>query len=113
MLQATFLMQAADITAAADVLAKWLADPSLAAEVRSKAAVQLVALVRELALPTAKAGRTAEALAALDRLRTLVVDQKARLNWHLARLEVCKEAGDLHGHEQEQQKLYDFMEGKR
>ena len=40
------------------------------------------------------------------------LDHTVRLNWHLARLEVCKEAGDMHAYEQEQQRLYAFMEGK-
>ncbi|MDO8348849.1 MAG: PQQ-binding-like beta-propeller repeat protein [Planctomycetota bacterium] len=116
-LESSFLMHAGDVAAAAEVLARWLGDPALPAAVRSgtaaqQAAVHLVALTRELAMQNAKAGKVAEALEALDRLRPLVVDKKARLNWHLARLEVCKEGGDLRGHEQEQQRLYDFMEGK-
>jgi hypothetical protein len=35
-----------------------------------------------------------------------------RLYWHLARVELCKQAGVMRRHEQEQQRLYDYMEGR-
>ena len=31
---------------------------------------------------------------------------------HLARIEICKDAGDMRAHELEQQSLYDYMEGR-
>jgi hypothetical protein len=45
-------------------------------------------------------------------MRELLFDRTVRLNWHLARIEICKEAGDMRAHETEQQRLYDYMEGR-
>jgi hypothetical protein len=73
----------------------------------------LVALVRERAFDVAAQRDTGAGLAELDAIGTLVRDDhELRLAWHLARIELCKERGDLRGHEQEQNRLYAFMEGK-
>ena len=53
------------------------------------------------------------ALGALDSVRDLLNDRELRLEWHLARVELCKAAGDIRAHEIEQQRLYDYMEGRR
>jgi len=79
---------------------------------RQKAGSRLLALVGTRARELAKAGDLPAALAALQEMRELLVDRTVRLNWHLARIEICKEAGDMRAHETEQQSLYDYMEGR-
>lgn len=111
-LRTNYLVHAGDHGAAEDLLRTQLADVGLDAALRPRLAGLLLALVRERALAAARAGDGA-AVAQLDSLEPFTVDRTVRLNWHLARLEVCKEAGDLRGHEQEQQRLYDYMEGKQ
>ena len=73
---------------------------------------QLLHLVQIRASKLARGGDLAAALAALDSIVDLTTDRDRRLEWHLARLEACSEAGDLRAHEAEQQRLYDFMEGR-
>ena len=51
-------------------------------------------------------------MAAMQEVREWLVKRKNRLNWHLARIELCKMAGDIRAHEQEQQSLYSYMEGR-
>ena len=52
------------------------------------------------------------ALSVLDEVREPMADRELRLNWHLARVELCKASGDLRAHEREQQQLYAYMEGR-
>jgi outer membrane protein assembly factor BamB len=76
-------------------------------------AKQLLSLVRERASQQAQAGAVAAAWAALDELDPVLTDRDVRLTWHLARLELCQQIGDLAAHEREQQRLYDSLEGRR
>ena len=71
-----------------------------------------MALVSNRAEQLARADKLPEALAAMDAVRDLLVDRNVRLNWHLARIEICKDAGNMRAHESEQQSLYDYMEGR-
>lgn len=111
LLRANLLVHAGAAAEAITVLQGVVRDAAAPAERHDAAAARLLALVREDALLTARAG-AAGALAKLDAVLPFATDRKVRLEWHLARLEVCKEAGDLRGHENEQQRLYDYMEGK-
>lgn len=79
---------------------------------RHRAGGQLLALVNARATKLARAGDVPAAMQAMDSLRDVLSDRPARLNWHLARIEIAKEAGDLSAHEREQQSLYDYMEGR-
>jgi outer membrane protein assembly factor BamB/tetratricopeptide (TPR) repeat protein len=106
-----YLLHAGAMPAAEQFLRGWLPTVDVASEPCIKGAAQLLAIVRERALAAARGGDKG-AVQALDSVLPFAIDHTVRLNWHLARLEVCKEAGDLHGYEQEQQRLYDFMEGK-
>jgi outer membrane protein assembly factor BamB/tetratricopeptide (TPR) repeat protein len=81
-------------------------------EQRAQRTEQLLQLVRHRATELAQAGQLAPALAALDGIADLLRERERRLEWHLARLDLCAEAGDLRRHEQEQQRLYDYMEGR-
>lgn len=109
--RANFLVPAGDAPAAEQVLVNWLGDAAIPAARQPKAAALLLSLVRERALRAARGG-DAKAVDLLDPVLPFATDRTVRLNWHLARLEVTKEAGDLVGHEREQERLYAFMEGK-
>jgi tetratricopeptide (TPR) repeat protein len=109
--RAIYLVQAGRPEAAIEALTTALRR-ELPTELRSDLGSQLLALVREQAARLAKAGDTEAALRCLDAVRELLVDRTVRLNWHLARIEICKEAADLRAHEREQQRLYDYMEGR-
>lgn len=111
MQRANVLVHARDLPAAEAVLTAWLTSPSMPAARRAEAAGKLLALVRERAMRAAR-DRDPQAVELLDPVLPFAQDRGVRLNWHLARLEVCKEAGDLRGHEREQQRLYDYMEGR-
>lgn len=110
--KAGFLVQANKTAAAEEVLARALRDEKPPAERRAAAAATLLSLVRERAAALARAGNLPGAMTALDGIADLLVDHDVRLQWHLARLEICKDVADLRAHEREQQRLYDFMEGK-
>ncbi len=109
--KANLLVHAGLFPAAEVSLQAALTDPATSAESRTKAATRLLALVRDRALQAARRHEP-KAVDLLDVVLPFAGDRTVRLNWHLARLEVCQEGGDLLGHEREQQRLYDFMEGK-
>lgn len=94
------------------------AERVLAATVRERSATsreasaELLQLVSERALVSARGGDLGAGLAALDGILDLCVEREVRMLWHLARIELCKAVQDLRAHEREQQRLYDFMEGK-
>lgn len=52
------------------------------------------------------------ALAAFDGCKELLREREQLVRWHLCRVELCKEIGDLPAHEREQLALYACMEGK-
>lgn len=81
--------------------------------VRQALATQLLALVDNRATGLARGGDLPAALAAFDGVLALLTERTVLLNWHLARVEMCKEIGELRAHEREQERLYAYMEGKR
>jgi len=72
----------------------------------------LLGLLRTRAWANASPGDAAAGLRLLDEHAELLRGPECRLAWHLARVELCSEKGDLRAHEREQNRLYDFMEGK-
>ena len=82
------------------------------AGMRRALGADLLAIARERAEAVATQGDVTASLQLLDSLADLLRDPEVRLAWHLVRVEICKEHGDLRGHEQEQNRLYAYMEGK-
>lgn len=109
--RASYLAKSGDVAAAEVVLARAVSEASDERR-RARAGQQLLSLVRARAIKVATAGDLATALTALDRVRELLAERELQLRWHLARVEVCKAVGDLRAHEAEQQRLYDYMEGR-
>jgi hypothetical protein len=105
--KATCLVLAGECDAALDVYARWLGGEIADAALRERGTEQMIQLAREVAL---KAGSTGAA--ALDRARPFATSRQARMLWHLARLDFFKQVSDLRAYEEEQQRLYRFMEGK-
>ena len=111
-LRATYLVQAGQLEAGVEVMKDWLS--SLAEEQdasvvdQAAAQVQLVSLARELAMK-----RGEEGMPVLDNIETLVTDRDARMQWHLARIDLLRQIQDLTSYQQEQQRLYRYMEGKK
>jgi tetratricopeptide (TPR) repeat protein len=109
--RALALEQAGDVAAAeAELAAVVDAAPTSAAGL--EAARRLLGLVTRRATPVAQRGDVDGALAMLDTIEPHVRERAIRLYWHLARVELCKQAGVMRRHEQEQQRLYDYMEGR-
>ena len=109
--RATLLTQAGDLVAAERVLAE--AIRSTADEgVKRRAGKQLLALVTQRATALGEQGGLAAAMEVMDGAAELMTQRDVRLNWHLARIEICKAVGDLRAHEAEQQRLYDYMEDR-
>jgi outer membrane protein assembly factor BamB/tetratricopeptide (TPR) repeat protein len=109
--KASYLTKSGDGLAAERVLGQAVAE-SEDPRRRAKAGRQLLSLVRQRAAESASEGNAAAAMATMDEVRDLLEDRELRLDWHLARIEICKAAGDLRAHESEQQRLYDYMEGR-
>jgi outer membrane protein assembly factor BamB len=105
--KATCLVLAGECDAALDIYARWLGGEIPDAALREHGTEQMIQLAREVAL---KAGSTGAA--ALDRARPFATSRQARMLWHLARLDFFKQVQDLRAYEEEQQRLYRFMEGK-
>ena len=110
-LRASYLTKCGELVRAEKVLAKAVINGDDDG-VRLRAAKQLLALVSLRAEGLARDGNLSKALQAMDEIFELIVDRTVRLNWHLARIEICKDAGDMRTHEAEQQSLYDYMEGR-
>ncbi len=110
--RANLLVHAGDQAAAETLLAASLRGGDVDAAHRDALAAMLLQLVRDRATKLASAGQLEAALAAFDGIADLMPQRQSRLEWHLARLETCVEVGDLRAHEQEQQSLYDYMEGR-
>lgn len=79
---------------------------------RVGAEARLLSLVRERAMESATAGDVDAALRVMDEIDRLLDERPLRLKWHLARIELCKTAGAMRQHGTEQQRLYDYMEGR-
>lgn len=109
--KASYLTKSGQPQQAEKVLAEAVSN-STDERVRVRAAKQLLALVSGRAERLARDGKLPAALKAMDEVRELLADRTVRLNWHLARIEICKDAGDMRAHETEQQSLYDYMEGR-
>jgi outer membrane protein assembly factor BamB len=106
--KADLLLRAGDGPAAEATLAAALRTATDDAA-RARLGTTLLAITRERAVTLAKTGDASASLALLDSIVDLLVDRKL---WHLARVEICKDHGDLAAHEREQNRLYDYMEGK-
>ena len=111
--RADFLVQAGQAEAAEATLREGIRAGVPGAPQLHLMARQLLSLTRERAAHMAREGNLRGGLAALDNILELMHDRSVRLNWHLARVEICKEVGELRAHEDEQQRLYDYMEGKK
>lgn len=72
----------------------------------------LLHLVGDAAAARLRGDGLAAALAVLDGAADALQRRRLRLYWHLARLDLCKAAGDVAAHEREQNRLYEFLEGK-
>ncbi|MDA1221621.1 MAG: hypothetical protein O3B85_06340, partial [Planctomycetota bacterium] len=70
---------------------------------------RLLTLCGEIALASAARGSREEALAMLDRCRSLLDEERLIERWHLARIEVFEALGDLDAIAAEQQQLYRRM----
>lgn len=110
--RATYLSLAGDDAAAIAVVADALRAGRTPAGERRALMGELLLLAREGAWRRARGGDLAGALAELDAVQDLLTEREVRVHWHLARVEICREAGDLRAHEREQLRLYDCMEGK-
>jgi hypothetical protein len=109
--KASYLRKSGEPQQAEQVLVKAVANGK-DDSVRLRAAKQLLALVSGRAEVLARDGKLPAAMKVMDAVRDLLADRSVRLNWHLARIEICKDAGDMRAHESEQQSLYDYMEGR-
>ncbi|MFO1076522.1 MAG: PQQ-binding-like beta-propeller repeat protein [Planctomycetota bacterium] len=107
-----YLVAAGDRAEAEKLLEAMLHDPNCTPANHLAGSQRLLELVRARAAELVHEKHLPEALAALDAIAPMCAVRSVRLDWHLARIELCLEAGDLHAHEAEQQRLYDFMEGK-
>jgi hypothetical protein len=111
-LQAQYLTLAGDLPAAEAVLVAALRETTLAGERRLRVEQRLLGIVRERATELVRTSQLPAALAALDAIGPLVVERPTRLDWHLLRVELCKQGGDLSAHEAEQERLYACIEGR-
>lgn len=108
--RAFYLERAGDSAAAQQVLSEAVRTGG-DEDVKRAAAKRLVRLVAERASDYAQAGDLQAALAAMDEVRELL-DRGARLDWHVARLDLCRLAGDMTSYGIEQERLYSYMEGR-
>ena len=111
MRRASYLSRSGDQVGAEQVLTAAL-EQSEASGDRLRFGRQLLSVVRARADLAWQQRGVDAALAALDSVRDLLTDRELRLEWHLARVEICKAAGEIRAHEAEQQLLYDYMEGR-
>lgn len=109
--KAHYLTRSGDSEAAENVLIDCVQNANKD-ELRARASAQLLRVVRRRATALAENGDLDGALAAMDRVERLLVDRASRLDYHLARVELCKIAGDLTRHAVEQENLYAIMEGR-
>jgi hypothetical protein len=109
--RADLLLRAGEADQAiAALVAAIAAGPELAR--KQSLANDLLSIARERAITILRGGNLAAALAVLDGVAASMTPGNVRLHWHLARVELCKDGGDLLAHEREQNRLYDYMEGK-
>ena len=110
-MRATYLVQAGRLEAGLDTMKAWLGgrteDSQDTADERVDGQEQLVALARELAMERGKEG-----ISVLDSIEPLVTHRNARMQWYLARIDLLHQIQDLTAYQQEQQRLYRYMEGK-
>lgn len=109
--RADLLARVGDVDAAIALLARSLAAED-DAQRRLGLGEDLLELVAEQAAARAAAGDLPGALALFDARAEALRDRPLRLQWHLARLELCRARGDLAAQEREQGRLYACMEGK-
>lgn len=110
--KATLLTQAGDFAGAEAAVVQALRATGGAADARRR---ELGEMLLQLVAARAKglaATDVGQALAAFDGCKELLREREQVVRWHLARVELCKEIGDLPAHEREQQALYACMEGK-
>jgi len=109
--RAAYLVQAGDAEGAVGVFEAWLDKAELTPERQAEATARMLNVARERALQLGPSDPKA-ALSLLDRVRVHIHDRTVRMDWHVARLDLFKEIQDLRAYEEEQQRLYRFMEGK-
>lgn len=109
--KATLLTQAGDLAAAEAAVVAALRRADGASAHRHELGELLLQLVAARAKELA-ATDVGKALAAFDGCKELLRERDQLVRWHLARVELCKQIGDLPAHEREQQALYACMEGK-
>ncbi|MFM1874129.1 MAG: hypothetical protein RL398_3551 [Planctomycetota bacterium] len=109
--RASLLQHAGDPLGAEGVLAAVADNATASTETRDRAARALLSATRMRAVRLAETDLGA-AMALLDARRPGGRDGLL-LQWHLARLDCAQAAGDLVRLGEEQQRLYDVMEGKR
>ena len=110
--RAALLQQAGDLPAAEAGFAALAAANDSAPGLRRQAAQRLASLVRQRALAMAPRDLDA-ALAILDARPPAADDREQRLQWHLARVDCARHAGNLARLSAEQELLYAVMEGQR
>lgn len=110
--RAVLLQQAGEVAAAEAAFAALAEATAAAPELRREAAQRLATSVRQRAVATAPRDLDA-ALAILDARPPTAGDRAQRLQWHLARVDCARLAGDLARLGAEQELLYAVMEGQR
>lgn len=99
--------QAGDLEAAVEALES--IDVAALPDLRADVGRRLLTLCSEIALTRAARGSRDEALAMLDRCRSVLDEERLIERWHLARIEVFEALGDLDAIAAEQQQLYSRM----
>lgn len=109
--RADYLQRAGLVAEAEAVLRTALEGSALAAADRDAVALRLIGMARSRAMAAAKAGRL-DLAGTFDPLLPFASSPAVRRQWHLARLEICKAAANLLAYEQEQERLYAYLEGR-
>ncbi|MSR38509.1 MAG: hypothetical protein EXS02_06710 [Planctomycetes bacterium] len=105
--KASLLLQSGDPVAATELLISWLSTAEPDDAQRERGTQQLIALALEQASRSTGDGKSA-----LDRVAPLAKSRQSRMYWLLAHLELLRNANNLTAYEQEQDRLYRFMESK-
>lgn len=110
--RATLLLQAGLVDEAEQTLVAALRAAPAANEARQRLEELLLQAVDGKLRGRAGPVDLGAALACYDAIEPLLQTGQVRVLWHLARVELCKAAGDVTAHEREQLRLYARMEGR-